>query len=260
VAAVTSGSSADEAGVQGGDIITSLEGLYVGSDGTMADYCDVLRSHEASDKLAIEVLRFSSGEVMSGQLNGDPLVTSFSFSNEVSNDPGAAPAAGDAYAEYVAVQDDYGAIQMEVPIGWSEVDGRPETWDSGANFASVYAAPNLNDFQNTWVTPGVMFRATADKEKVGGHLQMLDASRSSALVQDCTLDQRYDYNDGVYRGAFDYYNRCGGTATDYMILSAVPIQGNTNVLIFVEIQIVNQADLDAADRILATFDIVGNLP
>src|SRR3990172_8113344 len=116
VSAVTSGSPADEAGVQGGDIITALEGLYVGSDGTMADYCDVLRSHEASDKLAIEVLRFSTGEVLGGQLNGDPLVTSFSFSNEVAPDPGTA-AEGETYTDYVAVQDDYGAIQMEVPSG-----------------------------------------------------------------------------------------------------------------------------------------------
>jgi hypothetical protein len=45
-----------------------------------------------------------------------------------------------------------------------------------------------------------------------------------------------------------------------MILAAVPIQEGTNVLIFVEVQIVSQADLDAADHILATFDIVGNLP
>jgi hypothetical protein len=45
-----------------------------------------------------------------------------------------------------------------------------------------------------------------------------------------------------------------------MILSAVPIQDNGNVLIFVEIQIVSQADLDAADHILQTFDIVGGLP
>jgi serine protease Do len=256
VAAVTSGSPADEAGVQGGDIITSLEGLYVGSDGTMADYCDVLRSHQASDKLAIEVLRFSSGEVMSGQLNGDPLVTSYSFSTDVGGEAGAA---GEAYSEYTAWTDNLEAIQVEVPTSWTDVDGTAWTSDNGADFASIYASPNLDDFENSWGTPGVKFNVTADKEKVGGHIQMLDSSRSLAFLQDCTLDQRYDYNDGYYRGAFDYYNRCGGT-TDYMILSAVPIQSGTNVLIFVEIQIVSQADLDAADRILATFDIVGNLP
>jgi len=258
VSAVTSGSPADEAGVQGGDIITSLEGLVVGTDGTMADYCDVLRSHDASDKLGIEVLRFATGEVLSGQLNGDPLVTSFSFSTDVGTGD-TATSQGEAYSDYVVVQDDYAAIQMEVPSSWTDVNGTPFTSDNGADWAAITAAPNLDEFRNSWGTPGVIFNVTADKEKVGGHLQMLQATRSATFLQDCQLDDRYDYNDGYYRGAFDYYTRCGGT-TDYMILAAVPIQEGTNVLIFVEVQIVSQADLDAADHILATFDIVGNLP
>ena len=88
---------------------------------------------------------------------------------------------------------------------------------------------------------------------------MLDNSRSTAFLSDCSLDDRYEYNDGVYRGFFDYYTQCGGSA-DYLILSAVPIQNIGDILIFVEIQIVSDADLDAADRILQTFNIVGQLP
>jgi len=259
VSAVTSGSPADKAGIEAGDIITSMENLVLATDGTMADYCDIIRGHDAGDTLAIEVLRFSTGEALTGQLNGDPLVASFSFSNEVGTDPGSAPAAGESYADYVAVTDDYGAIQVEVPSAWGDVDGSPWTSDSGADFSSVYAAPDLEQFANSWGTPGIKFNVTADKDKVGGHVQMLDASRSFEFLRDCKLDDRYEYNDGYYRGFFDYYEKCDGTA-DYMILAAVPIQDTGNVLIFVEIQIVSQADLDAADRILATFDIVGSLP
>ncbi|HSB90963.1 MAG TPA: S1C family serine protease [Anaerolineales bacterium] len=255
VSAVTSGSPADEAGVQGGDIITKMEGLVVGTDGTMADYCDVLRSHKPTDTLGIEVLRFATSEVLDGQLNGRPLETAFSFSNDVGNET---QSGGQAYTDYVAVQDQYGSIQMEVPSSWSDVNGAPETI-SNAVFASIFASPNLTDFNQSWGTPGVIFRVTGHKDKVGGHLQLLQQTRSAAFLRDCTLDNRYDYNDGYYRGAFDYYTNCGGS-TDYMILAAVPVQEGTNVLIFVEIQIASQADLDAADHILQTFDIVGNLP
>jgi len=261
VSAVTSGSPADDAGVQGGDIITALEGLYVGSDGTMADYCDVLRSHDASDKLAIEVLRFATGEVLTGQLNGDALVASMSFGSELGDQGPAAPEPGQAYTEYTAWTDSLEAIQVEVPTSWAEVDGSAWTSASGAVFASIWAAPNLADFDGSWGTPGVKFNVTADKEKVGGHIQMLDASRSTAFLSACSLDDRYDYNDGFYRGFFDYYINCGGPGgADYMILSAVPVQDTGDVLVFVEIQIVSQADIDAADHILQTFDIVGGLP
>jgi len=39
----------------------------------MADYCDILRSHKDGDTLSIQVLRFASGEVLEGQLNGREL-------------------------------------------------------------------------------------------------------------------------------------------------------------------------------------------
>jgi hypothetical protein len=89
---------------------------------------------------------------------------------------------------------------------------------------------------------------------------MLDASRSEAFLGDCSLDDRYEYNDGYYRGFYDYYNNCGGQGGAYLILSAVPVQDTGDVLVFVEIQIVSDADVEAADHILKTFDIVGALP
>jgi serine protease Do len=261
VSAVTSGSPADKAGVQGGDIITKLEGLQVGSDGTMADYCDVLRSHKPTDPLAIEVLRFASSEVMTGELNGPALTTASTFASGLGSQGAAPPAQGQTYTDYTKVQDNLGAIQVEVPSAWSEVDGTPWTSDNGANFASVWAAPSLQEFENNWGTPGIKFNVTADKDKVGGHIQLLDASRTMAFLGDCQLDGRYDYNDGYYRGLYDYYKNCGGQGgAAYLILSAVPVQDTGDVLVFVEIQLASDADVDAADHILKTFDIVGSLP
>ena len=69
VASVKSGSPASNVGLKGGDIITKLEGLVLATDGTMADYCDVLRTHHPEDVLSIEVLRFATGEVLEGKLN-----------------------------------------------------------------------------------------------------------------------------------------------------------------------------------------------
>jgi S1-C subfamily serine protease len=84
VSSVQSGSPADKAGVQGGDILLNMENLDLASDYTMADYCDILRSHKASDTLNLTVLRWASGEVLEGQLNGRELavVSSLSSGNE----------------------------------------------------------------------------------------------------------------------------------------------------------------------------------
>jgi S1-C subfamily serine protease len=79
VSSVVSGSAADKTGIQGGDVITFMEGVQLAKDGTLADYCDVLRSHEATDTLSVNVLRFDSKEGLEGQINGTPLAQAFSF-------------------------------------------------------------------------------------------------------------------------------------------------------------------------------------
>lgn len=262
VASVASGSPADKAGIKGGDIISSLEGLVLSTDGTMADYCDVLRSHQPDDTLSLGVLRYATGEYLEGQLNGRALESSYSFGTELQAGGEEGATAGDtgAYSEYVSVTDDYGAIQMSIPAEWGEVDGSSWTGDSGADFASIWAAPILEDFNTTWGTPGVKFNVTEDVAKLGGYIQMLDAIRQSAFLDDCELDGRYDYQDQLYRGKYDYFVKCGSSRANYLILSAVPIDNPSDYLLFVEIQIVEDRDLDAADAILNSFQVVGSLP
>ena len=76
---VESGSPADKAGIKAGDIVTSLENLYLATDGTMKDYCDILRTHSPEDTLALQVLRWDTQEVLEGQLNGRSLEVAYNF-------------------------------------------------------------------------------------------------------------------------------------------------------------------------------------
>jgi serine protease Do len=73
VSSVESGSPVDKANLQGGDIITKMEDLVLATDGTMSDYCDIIRSHDSGDVLDIQVLRYGQGQVLEGQLNGREL-------------------------------------------------------------------------------------------------------------------------------------------------------------------------------------------
>jgi S1-C subfamily serine protease len=99
VASVASGSPADKAGVKPGDIISQLEGLVVGTDGTMADYCSVIRTHDENATLSITVLRWPTGEILEGQLNGRELAVTGTFdsstgSSSSSNSSGGSMSGG----------------------------------------------------------------------------------------------------------------------------------------------------------------------
>ncbi len=253
VSSVASGSPADVAGVQGGDIITTLEGLYVGSDGTMSDYCDVIRTHEATDTMSIEVLRWMSQEYLEGQLNGDALVVTYA-GDEI--DDGGDVAAGDLMTVY----DDSEAIGINVPASWNDVQGTYWEADWGdLHFvaANVIAAPDVNAFLNTYGAPGVDFAASKDWGAIGGYVELLDGTRHW-YEEDCDLDGRYDYEDPVYEGRYDWW--VCGTESDLIVLAARPIENPFAYLTLVQIQLVTEDDIDAMTAILESFDVVGNLP
>jgi serine protease Do len=261
VSSVASGSAADMAGVQPGDILTAMEGLVLATDGTMADYCDILRTHGSDATLAIEVLRYQDEQYLEGQLNGRPLETSFSFKAELSSAvAGEVGSTNGTYSSYEWVSDDFGSITVEVPSDWADIDGSPWLDEGGVIGASIWAAPDLDDFANTWAIPGVIFNVSDDLAKLGGFIQLLDIMREN-YIQSCELDGRFEYDDGYYRGSYDYFIRCGGSGgSDLLVLSAIPLDRAQEMLILVVVQILSTADLEAADRILATFDVIDTLP
>ncbi len=252
VSSVESGSPADRAGIKGGDIITMLEGLVLATDGTMSSYCDILRSRRASDVMRVEVLRFASEEVLEGQLNGDPLAVTVSFAaalqDEVASEPSGSGSA--TYDSYETVNDDTGALLVEVPSAWSDIDGAEWFLDDGTYLGpSITAAPSVDDFWSVWTTPGVFFAAV--HEPAVTVTEFLD-NRFEDFSGSCDYGGRFDYSDALYTGQYDYYSDCGGEGVLYVIVAVTPDDG-TNALILVEVQIVTDADLDALDRILNSF-------
>lgn len=93
VSSVESGSPADQTRIEPGDFLTSIEGLVLATDGTMADYCDVLRSRDSSATMTIEVARFAEDQftLLEGQLNGRELEIIESTAFEPASDPTTQP-------------------------------------------------------------------------------------------------------------------------------------------------------------------------
>lgn len=260
VSSVKSGSPADKAGMKAGDIITKLEGVELAtqeSDGPMADYCDILRTHGPDDTLGIEVVRFDTQEVLDGQLNGRKLKQAFSFAPEASEELESAEGettTGETYSGYMTVNDDTGALAMEVPSEWSAVNGSSWLFEEEVVGPGLTAAPDLDTYNNTWEGPGVFFAASsslAQEYSVEGLLDYYDFS------QDCQYDARYDYQDPAYTGKYDLWANCGGGGTNFLVLVAFP--EDQSYITLVQISVVSEADIAAAEQILNTFKVVGDV-
>jgi serine protease Do len=251
VASVKSGSPADNADIQPGDIITKLEGMNIVSDGTMTDYCNVIRTHDPEDTLTVEVIRLRTEEILKGQINGQRLEVISSYGQEDESNQTDNP-------DFVHVTDDYGVIEMQIPSEWHEVDGSAWVIDGEVIGAGISASPNMQDFYNTWSESGVFFGASHQLAQERGYIQLLD-NASEYPHEHCHFEGRDVYDDGIYEGKFDAFTNCGGTGTTYIVISAVPKANRSSYLILVIFQITDEADWAAIDQIVKTFFVIGDL-
>jgi serine protease Do len=264
VSSVKSGSPADLTGVKAGDIITKLENLTLASDGTLKDYCDILRTHGSDATLAMEILRWDSQQVLDGQLNGRMLEVSYSLGTPTAESSateasptqtgGALPANCQASETtgFNNCWDNTNNISVDVPNYWTDVNGSKWVFNDQNIGVALSAAPSLSDYEAYYDVEGMFFGASDTFAQWGGYVEFLDAY-AAPYKKDCTLVGRYDYNDGVYRGKYDQYTNCGGSAGyDTYLLSAVDIVDPTSKIILVEITI-KSGDTSIVDHIWGTF-------
>ena len=259
VSSVQSGSPADTAGVQGGDIILTMEGLVLATDYTMSNYCDILRTHQPDDVLSLSVLRFSSQEILEGQLNGRLLVASYSFGTELGprvNAPEAEQTP--AYQTFNRVTDSTGLLQVEIPSEWDDID--PGEWSQVIDsiYAALAASPDIIDFQNTRLQPGINF-VLYNRAIVGSVNSEL--SRGAEFNQDCTFADQYEFQTSRFSGKYNLYIECGGPGGALNIdLYAEPRENPESYLLWLQVQALSDADLFALDHILQTIEVSSSLP
>lgn len=255
VETVQPGSPADQTGVAGGDLVTRMAGVSLGADGTIADFCDVIRTQGTSGVIPVEVLRYDTSQVLRGQFNGDPLVETFSFADELEEDA-TVEETTQTYEEYVVIMDDTGAIQVEVPAEWSDVDGAPFEDEEGRSVIDVRASSDLVGFAESWDVPGMIFSASSEWAATTTEQELLDTFVSSAEGQ-CVYGGREVYEDPAYTGWYDIFTDCGDALATYVIVAARPPEGN--YLLMVQVQANEDRDFDALDRILSSFYVIGDV-
>jgi serine protease Do len=251
VAAVESGSPAADLGLQGGDIITKLEGLALATDGSMADYCDILRTQGDDAELAAQVLRFETEEFLQGTFNsGEELELAESLGNEI-EDQATASGGPATYDDYEYVSDDSDTISVEVPTAWSGHDGTPLE-NNGESYPRVIASPDLNAFAANFTTSGAFVVSLTGTEFPANDATLtalLDGVGASGACPNAT--GREDYSDALYTGRYELLTGCEGTEASFAGVVAAPEDGSFTV--FVGVQLTVEADFEALDRILASF-------
>nr|WP_306238905.1 S1C family serine protease [Ornithinimicrobium cryptoxanthini] len=248
VSGVKAGSPAARAKVVPGDIITHLNGLPMAPTGTMAEYCDVLRTSGEGTPVSIEVLRWDTGEVLRGELNNPiqedaAMVPVMSFVEEIGDEVAAGSGESAEAYTYETVVDDTDSILVEVPTEWSDRVTAVSV-DTGEPF--IQAAPSIERLNTTWTEPGLIYTVTDTTEDLEGLIERMD------FAADCADDGQSDYTDGLYTGYYHRYSDCGGSGNQVVVLAATPNDGSFTALLL--LQMMHERDVLALDHAFATFN------
>jgi serine protease Do len=256
VNSVASGSAADTAGVEPGDLITKMEGVSVGTDGTMADYCDVLRTHGQDATLGVELYRPADGIYYTGQFNGEPVegVSVASEAGASSGGSGGSSGSGGnagAAADFVSVVDDTGSVTVDVPEAWSSLDTSVYTDPRGGEWARIDASTDVDAFASGWSVPGVSVMAAPAATATIQPEEWLQMTADYLTQSGCTTEAIDEYSDDLHAGVFQYWTGCGETGASYLMLAAYSNDGE--YLIVLSVTALSDDDITAIDRALGSF-------
>lgn len=255
VAGVEAGTGASRAGLRPGDVITSMNGVPVGVDLKMSDYCDILRTAGPDGAIALEVVRPDTGEVLRGEVNSDAALTVVDTVGppDTSTQGTATPDTATPNTQvpvydggFTTVTDDTGLLSVDLPNTWAERATAQRTFQDGTQAPAIAAAPVLDQYVNTYDVPGVTLTAFPYTTDIDGML-------AASAFTDCTAEPPKEYSDPVFTGKLQWFDNCAGTQTDIIVLVANPSTSSATVqLIF---QWTGPADQPLLDQIVGTFNV-----
>ncbi|MFE3291406.1 trypsin-like peptidase domain-containing protein [Rhodococcus sp. NPDC059234] len=248
VNSVSSGSAADKAGVEPGDLLTSMEGVSLGADGTLADYCSVLETHGQDSTLSVEVYRTAGEKYLRGQFNGEPLTPTTTVSAGIGGAAQSADAGG-----FTTVADDSGAVRVDVPPAWSQVDGSAFVDDKNNRFVGLEVSSDIAQYKNGWGAVGASVLASTEAVGNSSPGELLDWAARGLPESGCASRGRMDYRDAQHTGLFEAWENCGPTKAKYIVVAAKADNGR--YLALVAVQANTADDVAAADRVVNSFAV-----
>jgi serine protease Do len=242
VNSVAAGGVADEAGIEPGDIVTRMQGVSLGTSGTLAEYCDVLQTNGTDAVMTVEVFRTGENAFYSGKLNDDEEIEPVTPIGE------PVPPVDDT----ITAIDQTESISFLAPATWADVAGDPMTDSSGRPFATLSASPDLDGYNGTWQVPGVTVWATPDVSE--GSLDQIFAIHDQLFADGaCQQTGGEAYEDDVHTGGFEIWSNCGDSGATMVLVYVAAKDASYRAV--VSVQALSDADLAAVDLVLSSLTV-----
>jgi hypothetical protein len=166
--------------------------------------------------------------------------------------PAAAPA---AYSRYVTIGNADETVSFQAPAEWADIEFGDWQYQGGVVGKYLAASTSLADLRGGKAVPGVVIGVFDAPQ--GRSVDGLLGTEGRGLGSRCTPNGRRGYADPFYTGSTDTYVRCG--AGKHTVRVTAQRSGDGRSLALIVVNVVSAVDAEAADKVLATFQVLGDV-
>lgn len=167
----------------------------------------------------------------------------------------SALAQGNPYSGYTRVTDNEEKITVQVPVEWSDIETGAWTYQGRDVGVFVAASGDLANFYSSRSQPGVFIGVSNALARTYGEAGLLGLEKRD-LSRQCAHKGRFDYKNQFYAGQYDQFANCATGTPNLLVFTTATADQKS--LIMLRIVLVSDADLEAADMIMNTFQVLGD--
>ena len=159
-----------------------------------------------------------------------------------------------SYSGYTLITDNEEKIRVQVPVEWSDIETGP--WDFKGKKSGVFlaASADLANFYSSRTQSGVLIGVSHSLAKTYDKDGLLWLEKRD-LSRQCIHKGRFDYKNQFYSGKYDHFANCSNTP-GLLVFTTASADGKS--LIMIRIAVVSEADLEAVDTIINSFQVLGD--
>ena len=159
-----------------------------------------------------------------------------------------------SYSGYTRITDNEEKIVVQVPIEWSDIETGPWTYKSKTVGVFLAASGDLASFYSLGAQPGILIGVSNTLAHTYGKDGLLGLEKQD-VSRKCLYKGRFDYQNQFYSGQYDHFTNCANTPGLLVFTAASADQKS---LILIRITVVSDADLEAVDTIINSFQVLGD--
>jgi hypothetical protein len=162
---------------------------------------------------------------------------------------------GASYSGYTEITDNEEKIKLQVPIEWSDIETGVWTFKGKNEGVFLAASADIGNFYSTRSQPGVLIGVSSSLARTFNKEGLLGLEKRD-LSRQCVYKGRFDYQNQFYSGQYDQFTNCASGSPGVLIFTTA--SADQKSLILIRLVVVSDADLQAVDTIINTFQVLGD--